>query len=72
NSSSAILLDHAQQSASEIVRVFGRALTATDEAVPIQPLLKLQVNRNTEESAKHREQQLIRQIDRHTQSLLRE
>ena len=72
NSSSAILLDPAQQSASEIVRVFGRALMATDEAVPIQPLLKLQVNRNTEESAKHREQQLIRQIDRHTQSLLRE
>ena len=72
NSSSAILMDPAQQSASEIVRVFGRALTATDEAVPIQPLLKLQVNRKTEESAKHREQQLIRQIDRHTQSLLRE
>lgn len=72
NSSSAILMDPAQQSASEIVRVFGRALTANDEAVPIQPLLKLQVNRNTEESAKHREQQLIRQIDRHTQSLLRE
>ena len=72
NSSSAILMDPAQQSASEIVRVFGRALTATDEAVPIQPLLKLQVNRKTEESAKRREQQLIRQIDRHTQSLLRE
>lgn len=72
NSSSAILMDPVQQSASEIVRVFGRALTATDEAVPIQPLLKLQVNRKTEESAKHREQQLIRQIDRHTQSLLRE
>lgn len=72
NSSSAILMDPAEQSASEIVRVFGRALTATDEAVPIQPLLKLQVNRKTEESAKHREQQLIRQIDRHTQSLLRE